>query len=367
MQAKPNPRLERLREAGVSIWLDTLSRELLESGEFGELVRDYHVSGATSNPTIFAKAITGSARYDEQLRSLGSNGSPDARELFFAIALDDVRAAAAILRPVHERTGGGDGFVSFECTPDLADDGEGTIAQALYLWRRLALPNTLIKVPATAAGVAAIEELTARGVNVNVTLLFSVERYEQVIEAYLRGLEQRVQAGRSLAGIRSVASFFVSRVDAKADARLPADSPFRGHVGIANAQAAYDRYRAAFSGERWQRLLDLGAAPQRPLWASSRPEGPLLPRRLLPREPGPARLDPDGPRADPGRIRGPRGAPTCGRDFRDGRRRSTRDHGRARAGGRRRVLRRIPRASWLHQGARASSASRAGRLPALSR
>jgi hypothetical protein len=228
-------------------------------------------------------------------------------------------------------------------------------------------PNVMIKVPATEAGLPAIAQLTAAGVNVNVTLLFSVERYEQVIEAYLRGLEQRVQAGRSLAGIRSVASFFVSRVDAKADARLPADSPFRGHVGIANAQAAYDRYRAAFSGERWQRLLDLGAAPQRPLWASSRPEGPLLPRRLLPREPGPARLDPDGPRADPGRIRGPRGAPTCGRDFRDGRRRSTRDHGRARAGGRRRVLRRIPRASWLHQGARASSASRAGRLPALSR
>jgi len=170
-------RLQRLHEAGVSIWLDTLSRELLESGEFSELVRDYAVTGATSNPTIFARAITGSGRYDEQLRSLASEAAPDVRELFFAIALDDVRSAAAILRPVHERTGGGDGFISFECTPDLADDTAGTIAQALELWRRLDLPNILIKVPATSAGVGAIEELTARGVNVNVTLLFSVERY----------------------------------------------------------------------------------------------------------------------------------------------------------------------------------------------
>jgi transaldolase len=191
MQARPNARLRRLHDAGVSIWLDTLSRELLESGEFGELVRDYAVTGATSNPTIFAKAITGSDRYDDQLRSLASDGPPDTRELFFAIALDDVRGAAGILRPVHERTGGGDGFISFECTPDLADETEGTIAQALDLWRRLDLPNVLIKVPATSAGVGAIEQLTARGVNVNVTLLFSVERYEGVIEAYLRGLERR--------------------------------------------------------------------------------------------------------------------------------------------------------------------------------
>jgi transaldolase len=177
MQADPNPRLERLHDAGVSIWLDTLSRQLLQSGEFGELVRDYAVTGATSNPTIFARAITGSDRYDHQLRSLAADGPPASRELFFAIALDDVRDAAAVLRPVHERTGGGDGFISFECTPDLADDTEGTIAQALDLWQRLYLANVMIKVPATAAGVGAIEELTARGVNVNVTLLFSVERY----------------------------------------------------------------------------------------------------------------------------------------------------------------------------------------------
>jgi transaldolase len=270
-------RLQRLHEAGVSIWLDTLSRELLESGEFSELVRDYAVTGATSNPTIFARAITGSDRYDEQLRSLASEAAPDVRELFFAIALDDVRSAAAILRPVHERTGGGDGFISFECTPDLADDTEGTIAQALELWRRLDLPNVLIKVPATSAGVGAIEELTARGVNVNVTLLFSVERYEEVIEAYLRGLERRAAAGEPIDGISSVASFFVSRVDAKADVLLAPDSSLRGEVAIANAHVAYGRYLARFAGARWGALEARGARPQRPLWASTGTKDPSYP------------------------------------------------------------------------------------------
>jgi transaldolase len=270
-------RLQHLHEAGVSIWLDTLSRELLESGEFSELVRDYAVTGATSNPTIFARAITGSDRYDEQLRSLASEAAPDVRELFFAIALDDVRSAAAILRPVHERTGGGDGFISFECTPDLADDTEGTIAQALELWRRLDLPNVLIKVPATSAGVGAIEELTARGVNVNVTLLFSVERYEEVIEAYLRGLERRAAAGEPIDGISSVASFFVSRVDAKADVLLAPDSSLRGEVAIANAHVAYGRYLARFAGARWGALEARGARPQRPLWASTGTKDPSYP------------------------------------------------------------------------------------------
>jgi transaldolase len=270
-------RLQLLHEAGVSIWLDTLSRELLETGEFAELVRDYAVTGATSNPTIFAKAITGSDRYDDQLRSLASEAAPDLRELFFALALDDVRSAAAILRPVHESTGGGDGFISFECTPDLADNTEGTIAQALDLWRRLDLPNVLIKVPATHAGVGAIEELTARGVNVNVTLLFSVERYEEVIAAYLRGLERRAAAGEPIDGISSVASFFVSRVDAKADAALAADSSLRGEVAIANAHVAYGRYLTHFAGERWGALEARGARPQRPLWASTGTKDPSYP------------------------------------------------------------------------------------------
>lgn len=267
-------RLQELHDAGVSIWLDTLSRELLESGEFATLVDEYAVSGATSNPTIFAKAISGSDRYDEQLRSLVADGVTGTRELFFAVALDDVRRAAAILSRIHGRTRGGDGFISFECTPDVADDPQATIAQAKDLWQRLSLPNVLIKVPATHAGVSAIEELTAAGVNVNVTLLFSVERYEEVIDAYLRGLERRVAAGEPIAGISSVASFFVSRVDAKADAALAPDSKLRGRVAIANAHLAYGRHLQRFAGERWEALQDAGATAQRPLWASTGTKDP---------------------------------------------------------------------------------------------
>lgn len=267
-------RLSQLHDAGVSIWLDTLSRPLLETGEFARLVREQAVTGATSNPTIFAKAITGSDRYDDQLRAAVSGGLRSPQELFFELALEDIRRAAQILRPVYDATEGTDGFVSFECTPDLADDTDATIAQACELWARLALPNVMIKVPATAAGVPAIEELTARGVNVNVTLLFSVERYEQVINAYLAGLERRAAAGEPLAGVASVASFFVSRVDAEADVRLPVDSPLRGKVAVANAHRAYDRYLARFSGPRWEALRRRGAAPQRPLWASTGTKDP---------------------------------------------------------------------------------------------
>ena len=267
-------RLDELRAAGVSIWLDTLSRDLLETGNFERLQNERAVTGATSNPTIFAKAITGSDRYDEQLARLVEAGVDDPREQFLELALEDVRRAAGTLRHVHERSGGQDGFVSIEVTPDVAYDGAATVAQASDLWRRLAVPNVMIKVPATEQGVAAIEELTAIGVNVNVTLLFSISRYVQVIAAYLRGLERRLEAGLPLAGIRSVASFFVSRVDAKADARLPVGSPLRGTVGIANARAAYQRYRAAFRGKRWRRLVERGAAPQRPLWASTAPKDP---------------------------------------------------------------------------------------------
>ena len=267
-------RLQRLHDAGVSIWLDTLSRELLETGAFAALVDEFAVTGATSNPTIFAKAITGSARYDAQLRTLASSTGDDLQELFFAVALDDVRRATQVLVPVHRRTGGDDGYVSFECTPDVADDAEATIAQALDLWQRLDLPNVLIKVPATQAGVSAIEALTARGVNINVTLLFSVERYEEVIEAYLRGLEHRIAAGDPVDEITSVASFFVSRIDTKADAILAPDSPARGRVAIANAHQAYGRYLARFDGERWRRLQQHGARPQRPLWASTGTKDP---------------------------------------------------------------------------------------------
>ena len=269
-------RLQRLHDAGVSIWLDTLSRDLLESGEFAGLVDDFAVSGATSNPTIFAKAITGSERYDDQLRSLLSAGVADPRELFFAVALDDVRRAAAVLRPSYERADGRDGFVSFECTPDLADDTDGTIAQALDLRRRLDLANVLIKVPATRAGVAAIEELTARGVNVNVTLLFSVERYEEVIEAYLRGLERRVAAGEAIDRIASVASFFVSRVDSKADAAL---APGRRCAGRSRSPTR--------------------TSPTGAIWSASPASAGARCRNVAP-----------GPSARCGRARGPRTRPT---------------------------------------------------------
>jgi transaldolase len=266
--------LDALTARGVSVWLDTLSRELIEDGGLADLVDRYSVAGATSNPTIFARAICGSDRYDKQLRAALGAGSGDPRELFLDLALEDVRAAAALLRPVHAASGGDDGFVSFECTPDVAYDASATVAQALELWRRLDAPNVMIKVPGTEPGIAAIEELTARSVNVNVTLLFAVERYEQAIEAYLRGLERRRDAREELGGIRSVASFFVSRVDAAADAQLPAGSPLRGRLGIANARVAYGRFQARFAGARWEALAGDGAAPQRPLWASTAAKDP---------------------------------------------------------------------------------------------
>jgi transaldolase len=267
-------RLQRLHDAGVSIWLDTLSRELLESGEFSTLIAEFAVTGATSNPTIFAKAITGSDDYDDQVHAAVASGVREPQELFFRLALDDVRRAADLLRPTYEKTGGRDGFVSFECTPDLADDTQATITQALELWDRLARPNVMIKVPATEAGVPAIEELTARGININVTLLFSLERYEQVIDAYLAGLERRTAAGQPVATIASVASFFVSRVDTKVDPLLPAESDLRGRAAIANAQRAYARYRERFADERWLALQDAGAQTQRPLWASTGTKDP---------------------------------------------------------------------------------------------
>lgn len=271
---EPNLNLRWLREAGVSVWLDTLSRELLDSGGFADLIRDWGVTGATSNPTIFAHAITNSDRYDDQLRKLAAGGERDPQELFFSVALDDVRAAARLLRPAYEHSQGRDGFISFECTPDLADDTAATIAQATSLWQRLDQPNVMIKVPGTAAGLPAIEELTRRGVNINVTLLFSVERYLEVIDAYLRGLSARADAGEPVDKTASAASFFLSRIDAKADAQLDRDSPLRGQLAIASARVAYQRYQAKFTGAEWAHLRELGARTQRPLWASTGTKNP---------------------------------------------------------------------------------------------
>jgi transaldolase len=270
----PNPTLKRLQAAGVSIWLDTLSRQLLQSGEFAELIRDYSVTGATSNPTIFANAITGSNLYDEQLRRLAATGQNDTQELFFSLALDDVRGAARLLRPEYDRASGADGFISFECTPDLVDDTDATVTQAIDLWRRIDRPNAMIKVPGTEAGVPAIEELTRRGVNVNITLLFSIGRYEQVIDAYLRGLRARSEAREPLDSITSVASFFLSRIDTRVDAQLPGDSPLRGRVALASARVAYQHYLGKFAGPEWELLERAGARKQRPLWASTGTKNP---------------------------------------------------------------------------------------------
>ena len=267
-------RLRALHDAGVSIWLDTLSRELLDSGEFARLIADCAVTGATSNPTIFAKAITGSESYDAQLRDAVAQGAENAQELFFALALEDIRRAADLLRPSYDESDGRDGFVSFECTPDLADDTQATIGQAIELWERIDRPNVMIKVPATEAGIPAIEELTARGLNVNITLLFSLARYEQVIDAYLAGLERRLEAGERVDAISSVASFFVSRVDAKVDRLLADGSDLRGRVAIANAHRAYARYRQRFADGRWLTLRAAGARAQRPLWASTGTKDP---------------------------------------------------------------------------------------------
>lgn len=267
--------LDRLQRAGVSIWLDDLSRELLETGRFADLIRGSAVTGATSNPTIFAKAITSSSRYDDQLRALIGRGTLDSQALFFELALEDVRQAAAALRPAYDASHGRDGFVSFECTPDLADDAEATTMQALDVRRRLEdLPNVLIKVAATSAGIDAIQELTAGGVSVNVTLLFSQRRHQQAIDAHLNGLERRADAGRSIKGISSAASFFVSRIDAIVDQQLDPDSPLRGRMAIANAELAYARQLRMIDGPRWRQLAIRGAAPQRLLWASTATKDP---------------------------------------------------------------------------------------------
>jgi transaldolase len=267
-----NPLL-RLREAGQSVWLDFLRRSLIRGGGLERLLREDGVSGVTSNPTIFGRAIAGSSNYDEAIRALSTDGQPPL-DIFYDLALADVTMAADVFRPAFEDTGGADGFVSFELEPRLAHDVTGSIEAARALFHRVGRPNVMIKVPGTEEGVPAIEELTALGVNVNITLLFSVELYEKVALAYIRGLERRREGGLPLDRIASVASFFVFRVDAAVDGLLPEGSPLRGTVAIANAKVAYHRFRQLFSGERWDRLARRGARVQRPLWASTGTKDP---------------------------------------------------------------------------------------------
>jgi transaldolase len=270
VSATDNP-LRRLQALGQSVWLDYLRRDLIASGELARLVREDAVTGITSNPAIFEKAIAESADYDEAIAAFPATATAEA--IYDRLTLADIAAAADVLRPTFAATGGRDGFVSIEVSPRLADDAEATVAEAQRLWAALERPNVMIKVPATPAGCAAIRRLIAAGVNVNVTLMFSLGHYEAVAEAYIAGLEERRAAGLPVAGVASVASFFVSRVDQKLDPRLAAAGrpDLCGRVAVANAKAAYARFREVFAGERFRRL---GAAVQRPLWASTSTKNP---------------------------------------------------------------------------------------------
>jgi transaldolase/glucose-6-phosphate isomerase len=272
-----NERLAKLTEAGVSVWLDQIRRSLIESGELTRLRDELSLRGETSNPAIFEKAILGADEYDEFIGRLAGEGK-DATEIYLEIAIRDVQDACDIMRPVWESAGGADGFVSLEVEPSLAHDGDGTLAQARELWARVDRPNVMIKIPGTEEGITAIEEATADGINVNVTLLFKVESYEAIAEAYVRGMERRLEAGQSL-DVHSVASFFVSRVDSEVDKRLDAldRKDLRGQAAIANAQAAYQSFKRIFHGERYAALREAGAPLQRPLWASTGVKDPAYP------------------------------------------------------------------------------------------
>ncbi len=265
---------EQLIQYGQSVWLDYIRRGLLRSGEVDRMVAKGWITGMTSNPTIFDKAISESGDYEEALQAIIRTGEADPYDAFVALASEDIQLAADALCPVYESTAAVDGYVSLEVPPGIEHDREATVAEALRLFRLVDRANVMIKVPGTPAGVEALAELIAAGVNVNVTLLFSVDVYERVAEAYIAGLERRLEAGEPLDTIASVASFFVSRVDTAVDSQLPADSPLLGQIAVANARYAYARFQALFAGERWERLASAGARPQRPLWASTGTKNP---------------------------------------------------------------------------------------------
>ncbi|MBI3299114.1 MAG: transaldolase [Elusimicrobia bacterium] len=268
-----NP-LKQLSEHGQSPWYDMISRDMLRSGELARLVAEDGLKGVTSNPSIFEKAITKGAVYDPALREALAEGVRDPKELFERLAVPDIREAADVLRPVFDASGGADGFVSLEVSPTLAHDSAGTAAEAKRLFAAVGRPNVMIKIPATRAGLSAISETVGAGIPVNVTLIFSLERYMAVMNAYLAGLERRAAAGEPLAPIASVASFFVSRIDAAVDAKLPEDSPLRGRIAVANAKTAYKLFTQIFGGERYKALAAKGGRVQRPLWASTSTKNP---------------------------------------------------------------------------------------------
>lgn len=281
-----NPLLELL-EHGQSYWLDNLTRRMIRNGELERRVREEGLRGVTSNPAIFSKAISGGGEYDEQIAELAAEGR-SVEEIYEAVVVSDIRDACDVLRPVYDESDGADGFVSLEVSPHLAHDTEGSIEEARRLYRRVDRPNVFIKIPGTPEGVPAIEELLFEGVNVNVTLLFSVEAYEAVARAYLRALERRAETGRDVDGVASVASFFLSRIDVLVDGVLghylrpgggdgpgPRPEDLMGEAALANAKIAYRRFLEIFSGERWEALAEEGARPQRMLWASTSTKDPL--------------------------------------------------------------------------------------------
>lgn len=274
---------QKLSDAGVSIWLDDLSRERLTSGNLAELIKTHNVVGVTTNPTIFAGALSKGAAYAEQMRELAAAGA-SVEEAVFAATCDDVRAACDVFAPVYKESNGFDGRVSIEVDPRLARDAEGTAKMARELYERVGRENVMIKIPATQEGLRPIAETLAAGISVNVTLIFSLTRYREVINAYMLGLEQALENGKDLSTIHSVASFFVSRVDTEIDARLEAAGgdavQLKGKAGLANARLAYEVFEEMFSSQRWARLEAHGANVQRPLWASTGVKDPSLPDTL---------------------------------------------------------------------------------------
>jgi transaldolase len=265
--------IARLNDFGQSPWYDNLARPLISGGGLASLVNDDGIRGVTSNPTILDKAIDAGEGYDDQLMQCARDGL-SIEDTYWAVVVDDIIAATKVLEPVHTATNGGDGFVSLEVSPELAHDTDGTIASAKALFARVDRPNVLIKIPATLEGIPAIEEATASGIRVNVTLIFSLARHEAVIEAYMKGLERFAASGGDLSSIASVASFFVSRVDTETDRRLPEGHALRGKAAVANARLAYQLFRERFTGPRWETLAAKGARLQRPLWASTSTKNP---------------------------------------------------------------------------------------------
>ncbi len=273
-------KIHDLAELGQSIWLDYIRRSFITSGDLQKLI-DQGVRGVTSNPAIFEKAIAGSDDYDAQMQELVLAGK-SVEEIYGALAVEDIQHATDLFQAVYEATQGEDGYVSLEVNPDLANDTEGTLEEARRYFHDLKRPNLMIKVPATKEGIPAVEQLISEGVNVNITLMFSMDHYEAVAEAYIAGLEKLAAKGGDLSRVGSVASFFVSRVDSKLDPLLEeAGAPeLKGKVAIANTKLVYQRFKEIFSGERWERLAAQGARVQRPLWASTSTKDPALPDTL---------------------------------------------------------------------------------------